>query len=299
MPPTWRRHRGVEPAFDQHPPPVLEQTDPAPDDPVWDSYLHDASDPPDPPDPPPDRSPDSAGRLRLVPDPDPAESADSETPTWRRGLDVEVQVVVSLATVLGLDDDPGLLRGYGALPADTIREIIDTAEATGATTKLRGLFCDPLDARLLTMESTAQLFTGGLRQFCTWRDQTDRLTGSRLSDLDHIHPRHREGRTTAANGQGLGILTNRVLKQHPHVTVHTLPTPQRGDGLDHHRTHAPDIEWTLPSGHTHTRTPPPVLGPGSNPTDHPTHDPAHDPAADPPTWSVLEDHLATTLQATA
>ena len=146
-----------------------------------------------------------------------------------------MQVVVSLATVLGLDDNPGLLRGYGSLPAETIREIVDVAEATGATTKLRALFCDPVDGRLLAMESTADYFTGGLRQFCAWRDQTDRLTGGRLSDIDHIHPRHQKGRTTAANGQGLGILTNRVLKQHPHVTVHTLQPAQHGDGLDHYR----------------------------------------------------------------
>ena len=140
--------------------------------------------------------------------------------------------MVSLATVLGLDDAPGMLRGYGALPAATIREIVEVAEATGATTRLRGLFCDPVDGRLLAMESAAKLFTGGLRQFCAWRDQTDRLTGSRLSDIDHVHPRSDHGPTTAANGQGLGILTNRVIKQHPDVTVHTLPPVQRGDGLD-------------------------------------------------------------------
>ena len=195
-------------------------------------------------------------------------------------------MVVSLATVLGLDDAPGMLRGYGALPADTIREIVEVAEATGATTRLRGLFCDPVDGRLLAMESAAKLFTGGLRQFCAWRDQTDRLTGSRLSDIDHVHPRHQHGPTTAGNGQGLGILTNRVIKQHPDVTVHTLPPLQRGDGLDGYRAHAPDIAWTLPSGRTHTRTPPPVLGPGSDPADE--LDAHH---------SVLEDHFTVCLQA--
>ena len=263
VPRTWRRYHGVAPAFDQHPPPLFPDPDPAPDDPVWDSYL-----------PPPDPRPDP-GRLRLVRDPDPSDPDE----TWRHRLDVEVQVVVSLATVLGLDDAPGMLRGYGALPAATIREIVEVAEATGATTRLRGLFCDPVDGRLLAMESAAKLFTGGLRQFCAWRDQTDRLTGSRLSDIDHVHPRHQHGPTTAGNGQGLGILTNRVIKQHPDVTVHTLPPAQRGDGLDRYRAHAPDIAWTLPSGHTHTRTPPPVLGPGS------------DPADEPHTGSAVEAHL--------
>jgi hypothetical protein len=107
-----------------------------------------------------------------------------------------------------------------------------------------------------------------------------------LSDIDHVHPRHRQGPTSAGNAQGLGILTNRVIKQHPDVTVHTLPPAHRGDGLDDYRAHAPDIAWTLPSGHTHTRTPPPVLGPGSDPADEPY---AH--------HSLLEDHFTACLQA--
>ena len=186
-------------------------------------------------------------------------------PLWRAGVGVEVQVVVSLATVLGLDEEPGLLRGYGAVPAETIRQIVDVAEASGAATRLRRLFCDPTDGRLLTMESRADYFTGGLRQFGCWRDQADRLTGGPVGDLDHIHDRAAGGATTAANAQALGVLNNRVIKNHPQVRARALPVPARGDGLDRYRRNAPDIEWTLPSGRTYLSTPPPALGPGSHP----------------------------------
>jgi hypothetical protein len=140
----------------------------------------------------------------------------------------------------------------------------------------RRLFCDPTDGRLLTMESTAALFTGGLRQFGCWRDQVDRLTGGQIGDLDHVRDRAAGGATTAANAQALGVLTNRVVKNHPRVSARVVPVAARGDGLDGYRTNAPDIEWRLPSGQHHLSRPPPVLGPGS--------DPHHLPASPDDSW---------------
>jgi hypothetical protein len=198
-----------------------------------------------------------------------------------------VQVVLSLGTLLGLDEQPGMLRGYGAVPVETVLDIVDTAEATGGTTRIRGLFCDPVDGRLLAMESGGQRFTGGLRHFCTWRDQTDRLTGGHLADIDHVLPRSRRGLTTAANGQGLGARTNRILKELPDVDVTVLPGRHRHDGLDGYRTSAPDIDWILPSGRRRTSAPPAVLGPGS--------DPAHDP---PSPYDIIEQQLLERLDDT-
>ncbi len=182
-------------------------------------------------------------------------------------VDVEVQVVVSLATWLGLDREPGLLRGYGAIDADTLTDIVTTAQSTGATTSLRRLFCDPTDGRLVQMDSTARRFTGTLRQFTTWRDHTDRLTGDTIADIDHIHDHHHGGPTAAHNGQGLSRRSH-TLKDHPRVHAKTKPDRPWGDGIDSYRTNAPDIDWTLPNNTTHTSRPPPALGPGSDPTDH-------------------------------
>ena len=274
-PPTWRSIDGVEPVFGQVPPPLVPPDDPPPDDPAWDAYLPSpARDPKSVPLTEPGTSPgtepetplDRARRLRRIretADPDPP--PEPEAVSWQLRHDVEVQVVISLATLLGLDDRPGMLRGYGAVPAATILDIVDAAEASGATTGLRGLFCDPVDGRLLTMESRARRFEGGLRSFGVWRDQVDRLTGGRLADLDHVRPRRAGGPTSAGNAQGLGQLTNRVVKERPDVRVRTLPVRPRGDGIDRFRRNAPDIEWTLPSGRRHVSPPPPVLGPGSDP----------------------------------
>ncbi len=227
----------------------MTDPDPAPEQECWDTY--------------PDTHTPAAPDTDLNSEPEPADSAGPR----RVPVDVEVQVVVSLATWLGLDREPGLLRGYGAIDANTIDDIITTAQATGATTSLRRLFCDPTDGRLVQMDSTARKFTGTLRQFTTWRDHTDRLTGDTIADIDHIHDHHHHGPTAAHNGQGLSRRTH-TLKDHPRVHAKTKPDRPWGDGLDHHRHNAPDIDWTLPNGTTHTSRPPPALGPGSDPTDH-------------------------------
>ena len=120
--------------------------------------------------------------------------------------------------------------------------------------------------RLVAMDSTARCFTGGLRQFALYRDQGCRLAGGRIVDVDHITEHHHGGPTEAGNGQGLGKLAH-VVKDHPAIGVTALPVEPVGDGLDHLRAHAPDVEWTLPTGHRHRSTPPPALGPGSRPHD--------------------------------
>ena len=217
---------------------------------------------------------------RDVAPPDPGSPSDlpepDESPPRRLPTDVEVQVVLQMSTALGLDRDPGLLRGYGAIPADVIADIVDSAELSGARTTLRALFCDPLDGRLVAMDSKARRFTGGLRQFALYRDQNDRLTGGTIRDLDHIIDHDRGGPTTAANAQGLARRTH-TLKDHPAIRAQTqAPNPQR-DGLDHYRAHAPDVRWTMPTGHHYDSPPPPVLGYGSDPAE----------ADPPPDWDAL------------
>ena len=272
-PPVWRSIDGCPPWTLTSPPPApppaapldAAAAEPPADDPAWDSYCdsycgtHRDVAPPDPGPPP------EPGSL----DPD-------ESPPRRLPKDVEVQVVLQLSTVLGLDRDPGLLRGYGAIPPDVVADIVDSAELSGGRTTLRALFCDPLDGRLLAMESRARRFTGGLRQFGLYRDQSDRLTGGTIRDLDHIVAHETGGPTTAANAQGLGRRTH-TLKDHPTIQAHILPPNPRRDGLDDHRAHAPDLRWTMPTGHHYDCPPPPVLGPGSDPAET-------DP---PPDWDAL------------
>ncbi len=235
--PTWTSVDGWEPWTWSSPPPwPPADADPDPTDPAWDDVSTDgpAAEPP---------------------------AATSTEPSPRRlPVRAEVQVVISVATLLGLDDAPAMLRGYGAIPAEVVRDIADTAAATGVGATLRGLFCDPADGRLVAMDSTARCFVGGLRQFALFRDQDCRLSGGRIADIDHIKERQDGGPTSAINGQGLGKGVH-IAKDHPGISARAAPTAA---GLS---AHAPDIEWTMPIGHTYTRPPSPALGHGSRPVE--------------------------------
>jgi len=294
----------------------VPEPDPAPDDPAWDPLC--ADQPPRDPgdydgrhddhgggtvaypvgtddDARGDRPGDPCGHAAHPAHAPPAQPASAPPAAVSRRLpmQVEVQVVISAATLLGSDEQPGMLRGYGAIPASVVRDIVDTAQATRSATadgaaraSLRALFCDPTDGRLVAMGSVARCFTGPLRQFELCRDQSCRLTGGPIVDVEHIREHQHGGTTEAANGQSLGKLAH-VLKDHPGVQVTALPPAEVGDGLDHLRVHAPDIEWRLPSGHRYRLAPPPALGHGSTPT------PADQP--DPQPASVGEQHVASLL----
>jgi len=168
---------------------------------------------------------------------------------------------MSATTLLGLDDEPGLLRGYGSVPVEVVREIVDSAKST----VLRGLFCDPVDGRLLAMDAKTRCFEGGLRQFVIWRDQRCRVTGGRIVDVDHVVEVQDDGATTAANGEGLGKNPH-IIKPHYGITVSAEPPDRVDDGVDDLRQHAPTMRWTMPTGHSYEFPPPPALGEGSHPT---------------------------------
>jgi len=278
---SWANLDGFEPWLWSQPPPLHPVDDPSPDDSAWDTYLDfttdhgpdqqaSASDRAEPDgsvtnDHDRSRLPGAADGMREHPAhaPPPCESAAGSR--WRVPMRVEVQVVISAATLLGLDNAPGLLRGYGAVPAWVLHDLVDNAAAaTEARTTLRGLFCDPVDGRLVAMDSTTRCFSGGLRKFALYRDQHCRLSGGRIVDVDHIAEHRSGGKTSATNAQALGKLAH-VLKDHPAITVTPLTSIQLGDGLDHLRANAPDVEWKLPTGRTRLSEPPPALGPGSRP----------------------------------
>ncbi len=197
--------------------------DPEPDDPVWD----------------------------LLPTqlPDPAASPVQSRPPPRGHppYAAEIQVVLGARTLLWLDDEPALLRGYGPVAASVARELADNA----ARRSMRALFADPVDQRLLTMDSSARFFTGRLGDLCRWRDQACRLTGGAIRDVDHREERGLGGATSARNGQSLGRNAH-VVKDHPGIHCRPVDREPVGDGLDALRRDAPDVEWRLPAGQVRT-----------------------------------------------
>ncbi|MDF2966706.1 MAG: hypothetical protein K0Q93_484 [Nocardioidaceae bacterium] len=261
---VWRNIDGWAPWTATTAPPVQPEDcrlDPEPDDPVWDSVDWTLAD-----------TDTDTGT-----DSDTGTAPDRRPPPWRLPASVELQVVMSAETLLGIDDEPALLRGsdgqaaYGPIAAQVAREIADTA----ARRTLIALFADPVDGRLLAMDSSSRFFTGRLRDFCVWRDQVCRLGGGRIAEVDHRDEVQAQGPTSARNGQSVARLSHRI-KDHPGITARVVdpgsapasgPTAADDPGpwLGALRAAAPEVEWQMPTGHTYLSVPPPVLGPGARP----------------------------------
>jgi hypothetical protein len=158
-------------------------------------------------------------------------------PQWQ-GRRPHIQVVVALSTLLGLDQQPGELTGYGPIPAQLARRL--AADPTGTW---RRLVTDPT-GQLLDYGTTRYRPPQHLIDHITTRDRTCRGPGchrpAHRCDIDHLHPRCRDGHTTPAN------LTAQC-RRHHHLkddagwTVHRHP-----DGT---------LTWTSPTHRHYTTTP--------------------------------------------
>ncbi len=108
-----------------------------------------------------------------------------------------VAVTVSLATLLGADDEPGELAGYGPIPASMARRI-----AANPTSTWRRLVTDPL-GQVIDYGRTRYKPPPDLDAFVRARDQVCTFPNcyrrSINCDLDHIQPWDDGGTTTAVN----------------------------------------------------------------------------------------------------
>ena len=102
-----------------------------------------------------------------------------------RPAPVAVNVTIDLPTLLGLQDNPGELAGYGPLPAPLAR----TLAADG---RWRRLICDPQTGALLDLGHTSYRPSAELARFVKTRDRTCIFpTCNRAAarcDLDHRRP---------------------------------------------------------------------------------------------------------------
>jgi hypothetical protein len=118
---------------------------------------------------------------------------------------IAVNLVLSDATLLAGDTEPGDICGYGPIPAAVARGLVSAAitdRRSRAT--LRRLYAHPRSGALVAMESRARLFPRGLAGFIGLRDQTCRTPycDAPIRHRDHARPRARGGPTTAQNGLG-------------------------------------------------------------------------------------------------
>jgi hypothetical protein len=160
---------------------------------------------------------------------------------------VRIDLVVSAETLLGDDDEPADVAGFGPVPASVARGLVHASPEQA--TRIRRLFRVDDTDHLVAMESTARNFDGLLREFITLRDQVCRTPwcGGRIRAADHVRRAADGGPTSTYNGQGLCEdcnLTKETLGwRHtvtsgplaPHEVEITTPTGQV------HRSRAPDL----------------------------------------------------------
>lgn len=116
---------------------------------------------------------------------------------------VTVNLTVDLNTLLGMDENPGILSGYGAIPASVAREL-------AADGKWRRFITDPQTGNLLDYGRESYEPPQALADFLTARDRICRFPGcrqpARTADMDHAIPWESGGTTSAEN---MGLLCRR------------------------------------------------------------------------------------------
>ncbi len=149
-----------------------------------------------------------------------------------------VQVTVPITMLMGLDEQPGELAGYGPIPAPLAQEI-----AAGGT--WRRLLTDPQSGVLLDHGRTTYTPPAGLADFVRARDVVCRFCTcgqpAARADLDHTVA-YADGGPTSDRNLYAGCRHHHLGKTHApgwHVEQHD-------DGR---------ITWTTPTGHSYTSHP--------------------------------------------
>ncbi|MGH3997151.1 MAG: DUF222 domain-containing protein [Pseudonocardiaceae bacterium] len=149
-----------------------------------------------------------------------------------------VSVIVPITMLLGLDEQPGELVGYGPIPADLAREI--AVEGTW-----RRLLTDPVSGALLDYGRTTYTPPAGLADFVRARDVYCRNPICRqraaTADLDHTIAWD-DGGTTCQHNLWAGCRHD-----------HRLKTFAPGWAVDQHTDGR--ITFTTPTGHAYTSLP--------------------------------------------
>jgi hypothetical protein len=169
-------------------------------------------------------------------------------PDKQHGRHPHIGVTVAASTLLGLDDHPGELAGYGTIPADVARQV--AAEGTW-----RRLLTEPASGKLLDYGTRTYAPPQSLRDFVTNRDPECTFPTcprpSRTGELDHIDV-FPDGPTSESN-------------LHPPCTPHHKLRHE--GGADVHRDPDGTIVWTMPTGHEYRYEPQPVLEHLTEPAD--------------------------------
>ena len=200
---------------------------------------------------------------------------------------INLDLVMTDRTLFQGDSEPARLQGYGIVPAEWARTLVNeeqtgqeqtTTPDTEFTVWLRRLYTAPGTGELLSMDSKARLFPGRMRRFIETRDDICRTPycDAPIRHIDHIVPWHSGGTTTLNNGAGLCEACNHT-KENPGWTARTTSgTGPSGvtnagiglsgstDSTNTREVHT--IEVCTPTGHSYRSRPPPLPGHRVGPT---------------------------------
>jgi hypothetical protein len=164
-------------------------------------------------------------------------------------IPVAVNLVLSDQTLLGGDNAPADICGYGPIPAAVARAMISGAVADRRSrATLRRLYAHPRAGALVAMESRSRLFPRGLAAFIELRDQRCRTPycDAPIRHRDHAQPWAEGGPTIADNGLGLCERCN-YTKEGAGWRVRTSTD----------ETHTHTAEFTTPTGKSYRSAAPP------------------------------------------
>ena len=164
---------------------------------------------------------------------------------------VALNLVMTDQALFGEDNCPALVDGYGPIPAEIARKLVNSAvgdERSKAT--LRRLYRHPQSGALVAMESRSRCFPKGLAMFIGLRDQRCRTPycDAPIRHRDHAVPKNRGGPTHVLNGLGMCAHCN-YIKESPGWEVSTC---------EENGVHT--AEFVTPTGAHYQSTAPPLPG---------------------------------------
>ena len=156
--------------------------------------------------------------------------AESSDENLAHGRPVTLNLTLDLPTLLGLNENPGILAGYGEIPASVARILASDA-------KWRRFITDPISGNLLDYGRASYEPPQALIDFVVARDRRCRFPGcrqpARVCDIDHAIPWEEGGKTSKEN---LGLLCRRHHRMKTHGGWKLV---SYADG---------SCEWTSPEG---------------------------------------------------
>lgn len=187
-----------------------------------------------------DQARDDAGALD--PDQDAAATGATPCPARRRPV-TQIHVTVAMSTLLGLDEEPADLAGYGPVSAETARAL-----AEGGV--WRRLVTDPLSGAVLDVGRTRYRPTAAIADHVRARDRTcvqpSCSAPAASCDLDHTREFHaRRGRDPSDEPPGTTSADNLEPLCHRDHLVKTE------GGFRLHQRAPGEFVWVTPTGHVY------------------------------------------------